>query len=190
MNHNLSAMSRPCIYLVGVMYLFIFPILTSGTNLMCDDTTFTVSASAIIAVAPDTASCVGAAYPSECATAAQGAPYSSAGFQNFGIDSFGAQAALLSLMLYESGSFKYNINHYPGVPGQGTRNMQSPAYNLKYAEWIATTFLNAGFTMQQVQQADAQGPTRWSSAIFGASRPRPGSSPRNATSVSGKVWRI
>jgi len=61
-------------------------------------------------------------------------------------------------MLYESGDFKYAQNHFPGVPGQGTRNMQSPAYNLKYAEYLATVYTNCGINSAQVQQASAEGP--------------------------------
>ncbi|KAG9848271.1 hypothetical protein KCU98_g4788, partial [Aureobasidium melanogenum] len=83
---------------------------------------------------PPLASCTGAPYPAECATADDAVSWINLAFHSFGIDAFGTQAALLSLMLYESGFFKYNINHYPGVPGQGTRNMQSPAFNLKYAQ--------------------------------------------------------
>lgn len=63
-------------------------------------------------------------------------------------------------MLYESGSFKYNINHYPGVPGQGTRNMQSPAFNLKYAQWLAANMTDSGISMQQVQKAEQEGPVQ------------------------------
>lgn len=36
-------------------------------------------------------------------------------------------------MAFESDDFKYNKNHFPGVAGQGTRNMQSPSFNKKYA---------------------------------------------------------
>lgn len=158
MNDNRWTMSRLIIYLAGLLHLFTLPLLTSGTEIERDDTTYTITASDIIAIAPDTVSCDSAPYPSECATATQAAPYISASFQNFGVDSFGAQAALLSLMLYESGSFKYNINHYPGVPGQGTRNMQSPAFNLNYTQWLASKYSDAGFTAEQIQQADAQGP--------------------------------
>ncbi|KAJ9627129.1 hypothetical protein H2203_003590 [Taxawa tesnikishii (nom. ined.)] len=85
-------------------------------------------------------------------------PYIAAGFDNFDITDFPSQAALLSLMLYESGSFKYNINHFPGVPGQGTRNMQSPAFNLQYAQWLATTVTNSNITADQVAQANTAGP--------------------------------
>ena len=54
-------------------------------------------------------------------------------FQHYGISSAGVQAALLSIMAFESGNFKYSINISPGVPGQGTRNMQSPKFNMEYA---------------------------------------------------------
>lgn len=52
-------------------------------------------------------------------------------------------------MLHESGAFKYSCNHWPGVPGQGTRNMQSPAFNLLYAESL--------YPAVTVQAAQAQG---------------------------------
>ena len=114
----------------------------------------------ITAIVPDSASCVGAPYPAECATATDAAPWINLAFHSFGIRSFGTQAALLSLMLYESGSFKYNINHYPDVPGQGTRNMQSPAFNLKYAQWLAANMPDSGISMQQVQETEEEGPVQ------------------------------
>ncbi|KAI4756840.1 hypothetical protein E4T52_11215 [Aureobasidium sp. EXF-3400] len=98
----------------------------------------------VITIAPESASCTEAPYPAECATAIDASPWINLAFPSFGIHSFGTQAALLSLMLYESGSFKYNTNHFPGVPGQGTRNMQSPAFNLKYAQWLAANMTNSG----------------------------------------------
>lgn len=58
-------------------------------------------------------------------------------------------------MLYETAGFKYAINHYPGVPGQGTRNMQSPAYNLKYAQWLSTVCTNCGITPAEVTKAQS-----------------------------------
>ncbi|KAK0774899.1 hypothetical protein LTR91_022786 [Friedmanniomyces endolithicus] len=120
--------------------------------------TTTITAADILTIDPATASCANAPIASECRTAAQAAPYIAVSFANFGITSFGEQAALLALMLYESGDFKYAQNHFPGVPGQGTRNMQSPAYNLKYAEYLATVCTNCGITSAQVQQASAEGP--------------------------------
>lgn len=36
--------------------------------------------------------------------------------------------------------------------------MQSPEFNLKYAQWLATTCTNCGITSQEVQAAEAKGP--------------------------------
>lgn len=119
-----------------------------------------LTTSDITTIAPGSANCIGAPYPAECATASDAAPWINLAFHVFGIHAFGTQAALLSLMLYESGSFKYNINHYPGVPGQGTRNMQSPAFNLKYARWLAANLTNSGILPQQVDEADKEGPVQ------------------------------
>lgn len=128
-----------------------------GANALSDiETQFT--AKSILAVAPETATC-DSSLP-ECATAAVAAPNIAISFYNFGITSFGAQAAILSLILFESGSFKYSRNHFPapGKPGQGTRNMQSPAYNLKYAQWLASVCKNCGISADQVAAADKSGP--------------------------------
>lgn len=116
-----------------------------------------ITAADIIAIDSTTSSCTGAAYPSECVIATDAAPWIALSYQNFGIESFGAQAALLALMLYESGSFKYNINHWPGVAGQGTRNMQSPGYNLQYATWLASTVTDSGITAETATAAEAEG---------------------------------
>jgi len=120
--------------------------------------TIAVTAADIIHIDPNTASCTAAPAADECRTAAEAAPCIAISFTNYGITSFGEQAALLALMLYESGDFKYSRGQFPGVPGQGTRNMQSPAYNLKYAEYLATVCTNCGITPTQVQQAESQGP--------------------------------
>lgn len=117
-----------------------------------------LSAQDVLSIAPDTANCTSAAYPAECVTATEATPFILLSYAHFNIQSFGAQAALLSVMLYESGSFKYNENHWPGVPGQGTRNMQSPAYNLKYATWLATHVPEVGFTSEDVATANTAGP--------------------------------
>lgn len=109
-------------------------------------------------IAPDTASCDGAAAPTECAPADIAAPNIDQSFHTFKIDSFGAQAALVAIMLFESGDFKYKINHYPGVAGQGTRNMQSPAFNEKYADWIVANGNDSNVTTTSVSAASAQGP--------------------------------
>ncbi|KAI9880305.1 MAG: hypothetical protein M1830_004184 [Pleopsidium flavum] len=90
----------------------------------------------VLQIAPSSGTCVGAPYPDECRTAAQVAPILTSSFQKYGITSAAEKAALISLMAFESGDFKYNKNYVPGVPGQGTRNMQSPTHNLLYASSI------------------------------------------------------
>ncbi|KAJ3989487.1 hypothetical protein F5890DRAFT_1185923 [Lentinula detonsa] len=70
----------------------------------------------------------------ECRTAAQALPFVNKGFSDYNITSVGEKAALLSLMSFESGGFQFNINHFPGNPGQGTRNlMEFPAGPTSYA---------------------------------------------------------
>lgn len=112
-----------------------------------------ISAADLIQIAPNTTSCDGAAFPQECAPAGVAAPNIDESFALFKIDSFGAQAALVSIMLFETGDFKFKINHYPGVAGQGTRNMQSPAFNTKYADWIVANGADSTITTASVAAA-------------------------------------
>ncbi|KAL9108130.1 MAG: hypothetical protein Q9227_007106 [Pyrenula ochraceoflavens] len=53
-------------------------------------------------------------------------------FHKYSVSTGGEQAALLSWMAFESNELKYNINHFPGTPGQGTRCMLSPSFVSKY----------------------------------------------------------
>lgn len=119
-----------------------------------------MSAADLITIAPNTTSCDGAKFPAECRDASMAAPHIAASFHQHDIHSFGAQAALVAIMLFESGDFKYKMNHFPGVAGQGTRNMQSPAYNEEYAEWIAAHGEDAAITTNSVAAAKAQGPAQ------------------------------
>ncbi|KAJ5375460.1 hypothetical protein N7517_007466 [Penicillium concentricum] len=89
--------------------------------------------SQLITIAPTSKSCSDAPAKDECATAKQAAKYTSQAFETYKVTSKAEQAAIISIMAFESGDFKYNKNHFPGVAGQGTRNMQSPSYNKKYA---------------------------------------------------------
>jgi hypothetical protein len=97
------------------------------------------AASQLLLIAPTSNTCTGAPFPSECATASQAAPYLITAMSTYSITSAPEIAALLSLIAYETGDFKYAINHYPapGRPGQGTRNMQMANYNLLYAKSIS-----------------------------------------------------
>ncbi|KAE9372114.1 hypothetical protein N431DRAFT_439230 [Stipitochalara longipes BDJ] len=98
----------------------------------------TSAASMLLLIAPTSGSCGGAPVASECATNVDAAPYLVKAMSDYGITSPPEIAAVLSLIAYETGDFKYNINHYPapGRPGQGTRNMQMANYNLMYAQSI------------------------------------------------------
>ncbi|KAF8864382.1 hypothetical protein BDZ45DRAFT_669557 [Acephala macrosclerotiorum] len=96
------------------------------------------AADVLLAIAPTSASCSGAPFANECETAATAAQYLIPAMAKYGVYSPYEIAAVLSVIAYESGEFKYNINHYPapGRPGQGTRNMQMANFNLLYAQSI------------------------------------------------------
>ncbi|KAL8952957.1 MAG: hypothetical protein Q9222_001176 [Ikaeria aurantiellina] len=88
------------------------------------------TAGSLLAIAPKANTCANATFPKECKTASEAAPFINHSFATYGITTAGEAAAVVAIMAFESGDFKYNINHFPGRPGQGTRNMQSPALNL------------------------------------------------------------
>ncbi|KXH43686.1 hypothetical protein CSIM01_12580 [Colletotrichum simmondsii] len=96
-----------------------------------------LNATSIIATtAPKSTSCDGVTtFADECATASHVASYLPQAFQKYNVTTKGEMAALLSLMAFETGDFRYNRNHFPepGRPGQGTRNLQMAGYNLMYA---------------------------------------------------------
>lgn len=116
----------------------------------------TLSATSIIALDPTTSNCADAPAEGECRTALSAAPYIGLSFHNFDIPTFGAQAALLSLMLFETAGFKYSKNHFPGRPGQGTRNMQMYKFNLQYANWLAKNCKNCGISAEDVEAAEKE----------------------------------
>jgi len=84
-----------------------------------------LTAEKLIAIAPKTASCAGASFADECADATRAVPAINKAFETYDITSTGEQAALIAYMLFESGDFQFNKNHFPapGRPGQGTRMM-------------------------------------------------------------------
>lgn len=93
-------------------------------------------AAVIAKIAPATTSCPsGGANAAECATNAVAGPAIASGFAKYRITNSNEQAALIALMMFETGDFVYDKSHYPapGIPGKGTRNLQSPDFNKKYA---------------------------------------------------------
>jgi len=71
----------------------------------------------VLIAAPGSAGCGG---DPSCRTAEQAAPFIQAAFDKFGFNTAGEQAALLALMAFETGDFKFDVNVFPGRPGQGS----------------------------------------------------------------------
>ncbi|KAE8449203.1 hypothetical protein EG329_008370 [Mollisiaceae sp. DMI_Dod_QoI] len=94
------------------------------------------AAGQLLQIAPTSGTCAGAPVAAECETNVQAAPYLISAMSEYNITTAPEIAAVLSVIAYESGEFKYNINHFPGTPGQGTRNMQIADFNLLYAKSI------------------------------------------------------
>lgn len=76
-----------------------------------------ITADQIRQVTPSTASCSSLA---SCRTADQAVTFINKSFQKFNFTTVGEQAALFSLMAFESGDFQYDVNVSPGRPGQGS----------------------------------------------------------------------
>jgi hypothetical protein len=74
----------------------------------------------LLQISPTSESCDGAVHPDECATAAQAVPFINAEFAKYNISSTTEKAALISLMVSESGDFKNNIKH--DAVGQGSKS--------------------------------------------------------------------
>ncbi|KAK2758730.1 hypothetical protein FQN54_003420 [Arachnomyces sp. PD_36] len=99
---------------------------------------FTITTDQILQIAPNSKSCDTATpkFADECRTADVAAKYISESFERYGISSRVEQAAVLGWMAMESGEFRFSRNHFPrpGRPGQGTYNIQSLAFNIKYID--------------------------------------------------------
>ena len=75
----------------------------------------------IIDISPNSKTCDNPPAAGECATAKQAVKYISQSFNTYQVTSKAEQAAIISLMAFETADFKYNKNHFPGVPGQGSK---------------------------------------------------------------------
>ena len=82
--------------------------------------TTTLTESQLLTIAPTSNTCDNAPAAGECATAKTAAQYTAQSFDTYGVTSKAEQAAILSLMAFETLDFKYNKNHFPGVAGQGS----------------------------------------------------------------------
>lgn len=74
----------------------------------------------VLAIAPNSADCTKASFPDECTDATVATEQLNNAFKAYKVWSLGPKAALASLIAFESGDFVYNINHFPGRPGQGS----------------------------------------------------------------------
>jgi len=96
-----------------------------------------ITVASLLAIAPTSDTCAGATHPLECKTAQEALAPILASFATYKITDPATQAAVVSTIAMESGDFKYSHHYFPNpVAGQGTRNMQSAAYNLEYAQSI------------------------------------------------------
>ncbi|KAJ2812094.1 hypothetical protein GGI24_006728 [Coemansia furcata] len=73
---------------------------------------------------------------SECATNRDAVIGINAGIKAFGVTRRGEVVASIAWMMFESGGWKFNINHTPGTPGQGTKCMMMWEFISEYAMYL------------------------------------------------------
>lgn len=104
------------------------PYLSARSGTASRAATAEITPDQILAISPKSSTCDNPPAEGECATAEQAAPFISDSFATYGIDNVAEQVALISLMAFESGDFKYNRNHFPGVAGQGSTSPLPPLF--------------------------------------------------------------
>jgi hypothetical protein len=113
-------------------------------SLFTRDTALTESQ--LITIAPSSKSCANAPAEGECATAKQAAKFTSQSFDTYKVTSKAEQAAIVSLMAFETEDFKYNKNHFPGVAGQGSEFTQTLILPASTSRSIFHTCIHAYIT--------------------------------------------
>ncbi|KAI9477035.1 hypothetical protein LPJ78_004721 [Coemansia sp. RSA 989] len=78
--------------------------------------------------------CASAAEQAECATNEVAAAAITNAINKYDVKRRGEVVALIALMAYESADWEYNINHFPGRAGQGTRAMLMYNFISTYAQ--------------------------------------------------------
>lgn len=118
-------------------YLFSVGLLFAGlvSPSPLDIRTVLITPQIIQSIAPQSGSCENAPRPSECRTAAQALVPIVNSINQYAVNTREEMAAIISLMAFESGDFKYRtpVNQ---VSGKGCRNMQSATFNILYAQSI------------------------------------------------------
>lgn len=127
-------------------YLIFIARLYLVTTLAVQRAPVNITPDQLLKIAPGSDSCPSSS--EECATSSQAAPFLNEAVSRYQLASPAEQASVLALIAFESGNFKYNINHFPapGRPGQGTRNMQSASFNLKYVKSIPELASQTAYT--------------------------------------------
>lgn len=115
---------------------FLLPMLASAVPAPITGRDVAITPAMIEAVAPKSKTCDSSGqYATECADSQKAAKYLAKSFETYKITSPAEQAAIIGLVAFESGEFKYNKGHFGDVAeGKGTRNMQSADYNTQYAK--------------------------------------------------------
>ncbi|PIA15377.1 hypothetical protein COEREDRAFT_87992 [Coemansia reversa NRRL 1564] len=72
----------------------------------------------------------------ECVTNAEALEPINKAIRKFGVIERGEIVATIAWMLEETQGWKYNINHFPGNPGQGTRTLMLWKYVNMYAQQV------------------------------------------------------
>ncbi|KAI8319463.1 hypothetical protein GQ54DRAFT_299318 [Martensiomyces pterosporus] len=75
----------------------------------------------------------------ECVTNSKAVVAINNAIAKYGITRRGEAVAVISLIAFESGTWQYNTNHFPGRPGQGTRNMMMYNFIEEYAKLLHPT---------------------------------------------------
>lgn len=83
----------------------------------------------VLAFAPESGTCSGV----ECSSPEVAAKALNEAFATYGLTTLGQKAAMCAYMGLESVGFSYNINHFPGNPGQGTKSMMAFAHLYNFA---------------------------------------------------------
>ncbi|KAJ2450970.1 hypothetical protein EV183_003930 [Coemansia sp. RSA 2336] len=97
--------------------------------------------------------CASAAEQAECATNEVAAAAITNAINKYDVKRRGEVVALIALMAYESADWEYNINHFPGRAGQGTRAMLMYNFISTYAQSLYPSKITATEASSQSTEA-------------------------------------
>lgn len=102
-------------------HVLLILVLQSATTFAWDPDDLT--SQQILSIAPGSGTCDHARFAYECVTAETATAYIRNAFVRYGISSPEEQAAVISVMAYESEDFKLNRDHDPRVIGTGSTSI-------------------------------------------------------------------